>query len=127
MNQNSIYKSPPPNKSKGRRNQSLVERNGLFYLQPGTELCSPQPSMTNANLRRRLEIIENGCGNLDPNTGNVFLVREYQVDSESMAWRLIMGNDDGNYEWQPSPVNFNLNMNVIEGMKIVVFLLILIF
>lgn len=103
MEQEGIWKSPDKGKTKGRA--KMMERDGYIYLLPGTELCPPQPMMSDKNKARRSEIIEKGFGYIDSNTKNVVLTKEYQINSRENAWRLIMGSNDGNQKWELTPTN----------------------
>lgn len=103
-----VWKSPSTGKTQGRA--SLQERDGRVYLQPLTELYPPQESMSPALQQRRLEIIQSGIGIVDPNTGNVILIREYQINSPENAWRLVMGSGGGQVNWTLTPA-FNLDQS----------------
>jgi len=83
MEQETFSKSPTKGKTHGKA--SIIERNGFVYLQPGMELHILEATMTNKNRSRRAEIIEKGFGYVDPNTDNVILTKEYQINSKKNA------------------------------------------
>jgi len=92
------YISPEKGKTQGKAR--LIERNGLVYLQPGTELHPPEMTMSDKNKSRRLEVVKLGYGYVDPSTQNIILTKEYQINSIKNAWRLVMGSNDGNEKFR---------------------------